>query len=376
MIGKHFELYNELVELIYEGASDWHYWHHFLVKLNRSLNARQCFLVFDSEALSKPFTVCSVHAKPTHEYSSLFHHLLEKVDINRKTPFHISAKEFNPIFKQAPEEPWFSKTDHLNFLAQQTRVSEVGKSYLFVDFDAPFKMEEKRYECSLIKLLSPHINRAIRLREKEHLGGYISNCMLKLIDQINVGIVFLDRNGTIQSANRYAQIMAKQKHGIALQEQRLVLTDSGPDKKLRAAIHSAISARPGSEETICFGLHDTTLGKYAFLNVVVRSLDTESETGPAVMVIINDPLLKQTRTQPFAWAQAYGFTRCESQLSSLLADGMTLEDAAEKLHVSINTVKTHLRGIYNKLGTNRQHQVVAILNSSSVRFQTESAIGM
>jgi DNA-binding NarL/FixJ family response regulator len=64
----------------------------------------------------------------------------------------------------------------------------------------------------------------------------------------------------------------------------------------------------------------------------------------------------------------YGLTHCESQIGALLAKGTCLTDVAARLHVSINTVKTHLRGIYEKLGTSKQAQVVARLNHSSARL--------
>ena len=57
-----------------------------------------------------------------------------------------------------------------------------------------------------------------------------------------------------------------------------------------------------------------------------------------------------------------------SQIGALLAKGTCLSDVAMRLHVSINTVKTHLRGIYEKLGTSKQAQVVARLNHSSARL--------
>ena len=45
-----------------------------------------------------------------------------------------------------------------------------------------------------------------------------------------------------------------------------------------------------------------------------------------------------------------------------------LDEAANNLHVSINTVRTHLRGIYGKLGTNKQYRVTALLNNSAARL--------
>ena len=72
--------------------------------------------------------------------------------------------------------------------------------------------------------------------------------------------------------------------------------------------------------------------------------------------------------RPAVLVGMYGFTNCESQLAALLARGTNLNDAAEHLGVSINTVKTHLRGVYEKMGTNKQARVVAQLNHSTARL--------
>jgi len=38
------------------------------------------------------------------------------------------------------------------------------------------------------------------------------------------------------------------------------------------------------------------------------------------------------------------------------------------LQVSINTVKTHLKGIFDKMGYNKQSQVVIALSNSALKF--------
>ena len=38
----------------------------------------------------------------------------------------------------------------------------------------------------------------------------------------------------------------------------------------------------------------------------------------------------------------------------------TAEEIADSLFVSVNTVKTHLRGIYRKLGVNRRRDAITV----------------
>ena len=94
------------------------------------------------------------------------------------------------------------------------------------------------------------------------------------------------------------------------------------------------------------------------LDIVVKPLISDrlldSRDKPAAVVYINECRNPGIELDPAVLVGMYGFTNCESQLAALLARGTNLSDAAAQLGVSINTVKTHLRGIYEKMGTNKQ----------------------
>lgn len=53
-----------------------------------------------------------------------------------------------------------------------------------------------------------------------------------------------------------------------------------------------------------------------------------------------------------------GLTPAELRLASLLKDGLSLSDAAPQLGIAINTARNQLRGIFTKLGVNRQSEMV------------------
>ncbi|MGB4449691.1 MAG: response regulator transcription factor [Tepidanaerobacteraceae bacterium] len=48
----------------------------------------------------------------------------------------------------------------------------------------------------------------------------------------------------------------------------------------------------------------------------------------------------------------------ELEILKLIAEGLTNNKIAKRLHISNNTVKTHIKNIYEKLHVNRRVQVV------------------
>ncbi len=59
----------------------------------------------------------------------------------------------------------------------------------------------------------------------------------------------------------------------------------------------------------------------------------------------------------------YNFTPGEARVASLLVQGLNLDNAATYLGVSLNTVRSHLRTIFDKTGSGRQPELVRIILS-------------
>jgi len=81
---------------------------------------------------------------------------------------------------------------------------------------------------------------------------------------------------------------------------------------------------------------------------------------PAVAVFVSDPERKP-KPSPELLAQLYGLTARESALVALLLEGLDLRKAADRLGVTMNTVRTHLREVFEKTNTHRQAELVSIL---------------
>jgi DNA-binding CsgD family transcriptional regulator len=61
-------------------------------------------------------------------------------------------------------------------------------------------------------------------------------------------------------------------------------------------------------------------------------------------------------------AHALALTDREAAVACLLAEGVTLTDLARRLGMQVGTVRVHLRSVFAKTRTNRQAELVALLN--------------
>ena len=78
---------------------------------------------------------------------------------------------------------------------------------------------------------------------------------------------------------------------------------------------------------------------------LVRIIDPDRDRLPAARIL----------------RQLYGFTAAESAVARLIVAGHGLAPIADQLSLSVTTVKTHLRAIFDKTDTHRQAELVQLL---------------
>lgn len=77
----------------------------------------------------------------------------------------------------------------------------------------------------------------------------------------------------------------------------------------------------------------------------------------ALLLIDEPPEDHQTRRMARIAAQ-YRLTEAELRLTGALVDGLTLAEFAERQGISVHTVRTHLRNIFDKMGLRRQADLI------------------
>jgi DNA-binding CsgD family transcriptional regulator len=81
-----------------------------------------------------------------------------------------------------------------------------------------------------------------------------------------------------------------------------------------------------------------------------------------VAIFVADPSAR-FYAGPEALTELYQLTLSEAELVRLLAAGLSLEEAADKRGVSLNTARSHLKHVFAKTETSRQGELVRLIIS-------------
>ncbi|HBG29305.1 MAG TPA: helix-turn-helix transcriptional regulator, partial [Gammaproteobacteria bacterium] len=113
----------------------------------------------------------------------------------------------------------------------------------------------------------------------------------------------------------------------------------------------------------------------ARLGVIVRSIPlrpwSERRRRPAVVVFVRAPESNAGQPSQEFVRHLFGFTPMQAQLALLLAEGLTLDEAAARMNVRRNTARSHLRAIFHKTGVTRQTMLVRLLLNSVLSLGLE-----
>ena len=93
--------------------------------------------------------------------------------------------------------------------------------------------------------------------------------------------------------------------------------------------------------------------------VAVRPEATMHQFGERPMAIaVLHPLGADAPVDPLVASLAFGLTPGEARVAAALAAGQTVESIAATRSVSVSTVRTQLRAVFDKLGVSRQPEMV------------------
>jgi DNA-binding NarL/FixJ family response regulator len=100
---------------------------------------------------------------------------------------------------------------------------------------------------------------------------------------------------------------------------------------------------------------------------IKRAYHGETVIDPSLLgQLVNDyaRLTQSALTQPKNQADfdGKGLTPREYEVLRYLAQGLTNKEISTRTHLAIDTVKTHLRSIYRKLGVKNRSQAITFLN--------------
>lgn len=261
---------------------------------------------------------------------------------------------------------WCAPHDVYHVMAADigTRAGEVyGFRVTRSESAPPFTSADKELGRRLI----PHIKRALNLHQTIHQDRKVLSLYSRAMAQLLVGVVVLDKDCNVIECNPAAKSILDMHDGLRVVGNQLEATYGNDNRKLQRMVKDALNHNDGSKITLTEALSISRPSGQLAWGVVVQSVSpdqwTEGKQRPAVAVFVRD---SEGKTQPPVKLaqQLFQLTPAETMLAIQLANGMSLEEAAEALNIRRNTARAHLRSIFSKTGVRRQMELVRIFLNS------------
>lgn len=235
-------------------------------------------------------------------------------------------------------------------------------------FDSPFAPQD----ANKLGLILPHLSRALgvmfRLRDAEFKVA----SSLAALDQLPNGMLLFGSDGDVVFANRAAKRILDQEDGLRLRN-RPGKRDSADvlaagdriqdllDTAIREAIAPDILSTSHFSRAVAISRPS---GNSPYV-LNFSSLPAQNEFGvgsasPRAIAFLADSA-KPIRVNVDLLKSTYGLTAAEIRTAELVAEGCSLEEVSQQLDVSVNTLKTQLKHIYDKTGTNNRARLVKLL---------------
>ena len=206
-------------------------------------------------------------------------------------------------------------------------------------------------------------------------GFEVGHVALNIFDRLSVGIVLLNRSAEVVFANSAAKSMSENGGSLRLNG-GVKSHSSSHDRRLGELLRSVIAGA----STRAISIPSSDSGRSVMVLAAPMRAQGKDQTSlrslrsaAAVLVICDPDRLAQI---PTAWMMdAYGLTLSEVRVALTFASGTTVANTARKLRVSANTVKTHIRRVYEKTGTNRQAELSRLMATISLVLGGETELG-
>jgi DNA-binding CsgD family transcriptional regulator len=218
----------------------------------------------------------------------------------------------------------------------------------------------------LFRLL-PYLRQGLRAG---HVFRRVQNnerILLDTFDMMPIGIALLGCSGAVLTANRVAREIIDTEEALYIGSGGLGLKlAAGRRFRFRDFLAGSLGASRNESETDidCFSVpRDGNRRPITLLVMPVKDRTMRrSDRDPAAVLFIGDPE-RPVDIDPRNLIRLYGLSRAEARVAVLLGKGLRLDQAAQHLGLTYETVRKHLKQIFSKTGTDRQAELVRTITS-------------
>jgi DNA-binding CsgD family transcriptional regulator len=225
--------------------------------------------------------------------------------------------------------------------------------------------EATDHDRALLKRLSPHLIRAMRVSMQVESVRRRNFAMEAMLARIAIGVLVLDRRMRVVFANPAGEELLASGTALTTIRGALAARASRSNQQLQKAILEVVGQKLAARAEI--GI-EREQGRPLLATVLPIAPETAFmqflEDAGCCVVFVSDPDSVQP-SRSSAFARIYGLTPAETRLLDSILSGAGLTQAAEEMGISLATARTHLTHVFSKTGTRRQGELINLVMTST-----------
>jgi len=364
---------HHIIDMIYEASRQPAAWQVSLDHLRNYLNARSAILMYRNHRLSRAnFAVFS--GITAEQLGSC-----EQVpwnDETRQREARAAAGELLPVSLAS------IGSGSAGGCYRQLGVAYVAHGWLFDDADHSAQLEFHRGEGTApfepdvlehVAQLSEHFERALRIYAMARSEQQRQKALSEGLEQFTMGVLLFDEKGEVVYHNKAAGWLLRHYPAVQLHQQRLVIKEPSQAESFRLALTAAIQSGDGDDEVAGMALAlGGPAGEGALQGWMMPLRNQWSQHGEGIARAVAALYLSDAqrslplRVEPLM--VIYGLSKKEAEVAVAIAAGRSVEEIAQLHSRSLNTVRSQLKAVFSKTGTQRQTDLVRLVLDGSHLF--------
>lgn len=229
-----------------------------------------------------------------------------------------------------------------------------------------------------LRLVLPHLSRSLGVMQRLRSTELTVATTLAALDKLPSAVLLMDDTGAVAHANCAAQRLLEEADGLRLRKLthtpglgNLIAGDADAGSAITEAIRATLNRDPYDTPHFSRCVTVPRASGGAAYTMQFSALGDHSEFGGSTgaysaIVFIADGA-QEVKIDPAQLQIAYGLTPAEARVAVALVESGTVEQVAETLGTSQNTVRTQIKQVYAKLGVDSRARFVKLLLGLATR---------
>lgn len=271
-----------------------------------------------------------------------------------------SALQQNPFFQTVMQPA--NLTQHIGMCFTESQGWKCHIRLMNTPDKPPFDDSDKQFLLDL----RPHLERALALYARLKHSQSEKAMFRDTLDRLTIGAFVLDATGRVLDSNDVAHYIAN-RSGVVTLDNKIRFIRHEDNLKFSQLVNEALAWRETHTRDSFVEIMRLATPDGSNLDILIRAVPPpdryQTECSPSVIVYIEDNLQHHLPPEKII-GKLFGLTPTEAYLSTLLANGFTLAEAANTMDVTENTARSYSKRIFVKTGVKRQADLVRVILKS------------